>query len=519
MFETAELGNKVSSAEYDKAVPTLREELLQLQQDLRKAKFPVIVVFSGVDGGGKGRTVNRLHEWMDSRWLVTNAYSKPSEEEAERPEFWRYWRDLPPKGQIGLFLSSWYSTPVVDHAWGRISTPELDERLARIQDFEKELADDGALILKFWMHLGKNAQKKRLKKLQNDPHQAWRVTEQDWHNWNNYEEFVRTAERTILNTSGGDNQWTIIEGVQHRYRELKVARHIRDAIKERLKLEKIEQKVAAEAKKKRAEEKAVSTEETGPEKQKIVPAPIKTILTTLDMSKKLDRPTYKGQLKKAQSELNKLYREAKAHDISSMLVFEGWDAAGKGGAIRRLTSAMDARDYRVLPFAAPTDEENAHHYLWRFWRHLSRAGKGTIFDRSWYGRVLVERIEGFAQNHEWQRAYAEINSFEEQLVEHGIVLMKYWVHITPEEQLKRFEERSKIAYKRWKLTDEDWRNRARWGEYEMAVHEMIERTSTRSAPWTLVEGNDKYFARVKIIRAYCRQLEKALDMVDRKGKD
>ncbi|HBR96733.1 MAG TPA: polyphosphate:AMP phosphotransferase [Gammaproteobacteria bacterium] len=511
MFEVAELGNKISSEEYDKEESRLREELLQLQQDLRLAKFPVIVVFAGVDGAGKGETVNRLSSWMDPRWLVTNAYSDPSDEESERPEFWRYWRDLPPKGQIGMFLSAWYSKPVVDHAWGRIGTPEFDEQLARIQGFEKELAADGALIIKFWMHLGKSQQKKRLKKLENDPHQAWRVTDNDWRNWKNYDGFIRTAERTILNTSSGENAWTIVEGEQSRYREITVARHIRDAVRQHLKTWDIEQKVVAEALKKRAEEKQEKDSQiVDPKQVQIVPAPTRTILSTLDMTQQLERPDYKTQLKKQQSRLNRLYREAKARGISSMLVFEGWDAAGKGGAIRRLTAAMDSRDYRVLPFAAPTDEENAHHYLWRFWRHLSRAGKVSIFDRSWYGRVLVERIEGFARNHEWQRAYAEINSFEEQLVEHGIVLMKYWVHITPEEQLERFGEREKIPYKRWKLTDGDWRNRAQWGAYEMAVHEMIERTSTRNAPWTLVEGNNKYFARVKIIESYCKQLEKTL---------
>jgi polyphosphate kinase 2 (PPK2 family) len=205
-----------------------------------------------------------------------------------------------------------------------------------------------------------------------------------------------------------------------------------------------------------------------------------------------------------------LQRKAQENGISTILVFEGWDAAGKGGAIRRLTGALDARTYQVIPIAAPTDEERAHHYLWRFWRHLSRGGRFTIFDRSWYGRVLVERVEGFATEQEWRRAYSEINEFEEQLVDHGMVLVKYWVHITADEQLRRFKEREHAPYKKWKLTEEDWRNRSKWADYERAVNEMVERTSTRLAPWTLVEGNDKYFARLKVLKTACRSLKMAI---------
>ena len=198
MFETAELGRKVPKDDYKKQVPLLREELLVVQQDLRKADFPVILVFAGVDGAGKGEIVNLLSEWMDPRWLVTHAYTKPSQEEAERPEYWRYWRDLPPKGRIGIFLSSWYSTPVLDRVNNHISIPEFDEKLDRIIAFEKALADDGALILKFWMHLGKSEQKKRLNSLEKDPEKKWRVTETDWHHWRLYNDFVAGAEQALV---------------------------------------------------------------------------------------------------------------------------------------------------------------------------------------------------------------------------------------------------------------------------------------------------------------------------------
>jgi polyphosphate kinase 2 (PPK2 family) len=235
-----------------------------------------------------------------------------------------------------------------------------------------------------------------------------------------------------------------------------------------------------------------------------------TVLSRLDMSHRVDRSTFRRALEEHQGRLNVLHRKARERGISIILVFEGWDAAGKGGAIRRVTAALDAASYQIVPIAAPTDEERAHHYLWRFWRHLPRAGTLTIFDRSWYGRVLVERVERFASPAQWLRAYSEINQFEEQLVDHGIVVVKYWLHISREEQLRRFRERRRLSFKQWKLTDEDWRNRRKWNEYHGAVNEMFARTSTRTAPWTLVEANDKYYARLKVIRRLIDRLKSAL---------
>jgi polyphosphate kinase 2 (PPK2 family) len=191
-----------------------------------------------------------------------------------------------------------------------------------------------------------------------------------------------------------------------------------------------------------------------------------------------------------------------------ILVFEGWDAAGKGGVIRRITAAMDARDYRVIPIAAPNDEERAHHYLWRFWRQIPGAGRMTIFDRSWYGRVLVERVEGFATEAEWTRAYAEIVDFEQQLYDHRALILKFWIHIDSAEQLKRFRSRQDTPYKDYKITEEDYRNRERRNDYELAANEMLGRTWTEYAPWHLVEGNDKRFARIKVLKIICDQLEK-----------
>jgi polyphosphate:AMP phosphotransferase len=305
-----------------------------------------------------------------------------------------------------------------------------------------------------------------------------------------YDEFVAAGERTIQRTSTAQAPWMIVEGADDRFRSLSVATTIRDAMRKRL-----GEKVAA------------------PPRTNVKPfesAGHLTILERLDMSQKLGRESFGEAIEKWQGRLNVLHRKAQKEGIATILVFEGWDAAGKGGVIRRLTAALDAPTYRVIPIAAPTDEQRAHHYLWRFWRHVPRHGELVIFDRSWYGRVLVERVEGLASPAEWLRAYSEINDFEEQLVDHGIVLVKYWLNITPEEQLRRFKERGRLPFKQWKLTDEDWRNRKKRPEYARAVNEMIERTSTRQAPWTLVEANDKYFARIKVLETVCRRLEATL---------
>jgi polyphosphate kinase 2 (PPK2 family) len=521
MFRTAELGRTVSKEEYHEAVPLLRAGLLEAQQELRSAPFPVIIVFGGVDKGGKIETINLLNEWLDPRWLITRAYGPPSDEMVERPEYWRYWRDLPPKGLIGLFLRCWYSRPILDRVYGLTREAEFDEALDRIIAFERCLADDGALILKFWMHLGKKAQKERLRKLESNPLTRWRVTRSDWDHWHMYEKFVAAAERTIRRTSTGRASWQIVEGFDKRYRSLVVGKAILEAVRKRLDEAQLHRKMLDELKAqvKSARQQKEEAEQTAgnPVAANIIQLPRITTLSRLDVTQSLDKKTYDKRLEEYQGKLNQLCRKAKELGVSSILVFEGWDAAGKGGAIRRMVAALDARDYQVIPIAAPTDEERAQHYLWRFWRHLSRAGRMTIFDRSWYGRVLVERVEGFAEEAEWKRAYAEINEFEDQLVEHGIVLCKFWFHITKDEQLARFKARELTPYKRWKLTDEDWRNREKWDDYEAAVDDMIEHTSTTLAPWTLIEANDKRFSRIKVLATICDRLGVGIDRSEAAG--
>ncbi len=489
MFESAELGHAIDKMTYKKEVPSLRESLLDAQLDLLQSKrFPVIVLIAGVDCAGKGETVNILNEWMDPRHIETHALRDLTDEELERPPMWRYWRVLPAKGKIGIFIGTWYSNALVDNVHGRIKNAELDQQLERIIRFEKMLCDEGALILKFWLHLSKEQQQKRLKSLEKDSKTRWRVTDTDWQNYKLYDRFRQVSERMLRSTSTAESPWIIVEGSDPRYRYLTIGKTINECLRRRLD----------------APEQILHD----------LPAPPVTmaidgirLLQTLDLTKRLKKSDYEEQLEKWQGKLNTLSRHPGFKKISIVVLFEGNDAAGKGGSIRRITQALDARLYRIVPVAAPTDEERAQPYLWRFWRNLPRKGRLAIFDRSWYGRVLVERVEGYCTNLDWMRAYGEINDFEEQLVRHQVVVVKFWLSISQEEQLKRFQEREKIGFKRFKITDEDWRNREKWGDYELAVCDMIDRTSTEISPWTLIEANDKYYARIKVLKTVCERIE------------
>jgi polyphosphate:AMP phosphotransferase len=488
LLETAELGRKVTRKEFEERVPELRLGLLRAQDQLKTARFPVLLLIGGLDGAGKGETVNVLHEWLDPRYLSTLAFGPPSDEELERPPFWRFWRALPPKGRIGILFGSWYTDPIANRVRGHWNNSQLDQALARVNGLEKELADDGATIVKLWFHLSKKQQKERLRSLEKDPTTRWRVSRADWKNYELYDRFRRTAERTLRETSSAQAPWYVIEGVDHRYRSLAAGEYLLNAMTARLREPPVPPPVAV---------------------GRAVEDPI-TILDTLDLSLTFSDKEYDRELEKLQGRLNLHVRKMKKRGRSMLVAFEGWDAAGKGGTIRRITGALDARDYTVIPIAAPTDEEKAHHYLWRFWRHLPRAGRLTLFDRSWYGRVLVERVEGFATEAEWRRAYSEINAFEEQQQEHGTMVLKFWLHIDRDEQLRRFKEREQTSFKQFKITEEDFRNREKWNVYEEAANEMVQRTSTEFAPWTLVEANDKKYARIKVLQTLCERLEREL---------
>ena len=491
MFEGAEVGHKLAKASYEAQVPPLREALLDAQWALKAtARFPVIVLIAGVDGAGKGETVNTLNEWMDPRNIHTVAFDGATEEEAHRPQMWRYWRELPRKGQIGIFFGSWYTDPIVDRVWKKSSKPELEMAIERINRFERMLADEGALILKFWFHLDKKSQRERLEKIDADPVMSWQVTRADWQQFKRYDRYAAVSEHTLRETSTGHAPWIVVEGRDARYRHVTVATVLLEAIRKHL---------------------ALGSPAAGNVVPVVPPVDARNVLNQMDLRRRLPARKYPGELARWQGELNKLARSTRFAERSVICAFEGMDAAGKGGAIRRVTAALDARQYQIIPIAAPTDEERAQPYLWRFWRHLPRLGRFTLYDRSWYGRVLVERIEGFCSEADWRRAYAEINQFEQALHAGGGVLCKFWLQISQDEQLRRFKARESVSFKHFKITDEDWRNREQWPRYETAAAEMIERTSTTQAPWTLVEAEDKNWARIKILQTLVERIETALD--------
>ena len=488
MFETAELGRSLTKEEHVKKAGELRTELLSVQHQLKSASFPVIILVNGVDGAGKGDVVNMLNEWMDTRDISSVAFGAATEEELNRPPAWRYWMALPPAGRIAIFTGAWYTSPILSRAYDETDDRELDAELLRVNAFEKALVDGGALIIKLWLHISKKGQKKRFKKLEQSRATRWRVTKRDWKHTKLYDKFRKVCERTIRETSTGEAPWRVIEAHDSRYRDVAVAEHVLACVKRRL------------------ESPLVLSGRPEPPTEDP-----ETILDLLDLSRTIPKDIYKGKLGRLQGRLNELSRKASAQKVGVILLFEGADAAGKGGVIRRLLPALDARHCRVIQIAAPTDEEGAHHYLWRFWRHLPRLGRFTIYDRSWYGRVLVERVEGFASEQGWMRAYKEINDFEEQLVDFGIVLLKFWLHISSEEQLRRFQERERTPWKKYKITEEDYRNREKANQYERAANEMIERTSTEYAPWKLVQSEDKRFGRVQVLDTICKRLDKELN--------
>ncbi|MBB3104114.1 polyphosphate:AMP phosphotransferase [Azomonas macrocytogenes] len=493
MFESAELGQTIDKQTFEEQVPALREALLQAQYELKsQSRFPVLILINGIEGAGKGETVKLLNEWMDPRMIVVRTFDWPSDEELAHPPAWRYWRELPPKGKIGIFFGNWYSQMLHRRVDGQLDDTELDQSIDYALAMEQMLCDEGGLIFKFWFHLSKKRMKARLKELKNDPLHSWKISPLDWQQSKTYDRFVRYGERVVQRSSRNFSPWYVIEGSDHRYRSLTVGRILLDGLQAALKVNtrRLLQPHAAPL---------VDTSNNC------------KLLESLDLSQAIDKKAYVEQLTAEQARLSMLLRHKHMRKHALVAAFEGNDAAGKGSTIRRVAAALDPRQYRIVPIGVPTDEELAQPYLWRFWRHVPALGRFTIFDRSWYGRVLVERVEGFAEPADWLRAYAEINDFEETLTRSGIVLVKFWLAIDKQTQYERFKARENTPFKRFKITEDDWRNREKWDQYVDAVGDMVDRTSTSFAPWTLVEANDKHFARVKVLRTINDALEKAFE--------
>ncbi len=493
MFKTMILGQEYARDAYVETEKELRVKLFELQRKCEEYKISILVTILGVDGSGRGALVNALSSWVDAKKLVNHTFWKTTEAEAFRPDAWKYWLKLPAYGEFGIFFGGWYDETIRKASYGEISDAELYKTMSKRVQFENTLADNGYALAKFWLHLGQEEHSKRRKARQKEQGSC-RFTPYDKHSEEKYNQLIDTVSKTITMTDRDFAPWYIIDAHDKRFCHVTVAQAI---------ISHVEGLIRAKVAEKNAKAEPVVADVVETE-------PTVTVLDRLDMTPSLERAAYKKELKKLQREVFQLSYKAYQHGISSTLTFEGWDAGGKGGAIRRLAAAVDSRITRIIPVSAPTDEELAHHYLWRFWRHVPMAGYVTIYDRTWYGRVLVERVEKFAKACDWKRAYAEINNFEEQLVDGKNILLKFWLHISSDEQLERFKERENTPWKSYKLTDEDWRNREKAEDYKIAADEMFMRTNTSYAPWHIIPANSKYYARIQVLKIYRKALKEAL---------
>lgn len=488
---------RISKKIYEARTAQLRERLVRLQVELKEQHFKILLIVAGVAGAGRGDVLNTLGGWLDPRGTETFSFQDASDDEHRRPFLWRFWRSLPVAGKIGVYAGSWYTETLNEEAKTKKELAALDADLDDIRSFEKALVDDDTLVVKIWLNLDKHTQRERFKKLESDENTAWRVTEEDWRHHRIYDRLERTAVHILRSTHQAGATWTVVDAQDERARNLAVGELIVE------KFDAHHRQLAALA---RTRPKAKADPR---------PKPLRVFgrrrLAGLPLDQRLTAAEYEEKRDKWLGRLNAAVRDAQKAGRAIVFVFEGWDAAGKGGAIRRLTSAIDVRDFRVYPVAKPTEEEYAHHYLWRFWRHIPRDGQVAIFDRSWYGRVMVERLEGFCRPDEWKRAFGEINEFESQLVEHGQIVVKFWLQISREEQLARFRAREHTAFKQHKINDEDWRNRRKWDAYETAVGDMLALTDTEHAPWHLIPANDKRYARLQVLRTACRAIQSALE--------
>ncbi len=483
---------RLSKRVYQAQASVLRAQLVELQVELKQVPFKVLLILAGPEGAGRGNLLNTLAEWLDPRGVETFSYHAPTDSELAHPHQWRFWRSLPAIGRIGLYAGSWYTETLREEARGKRALSHIVQEAERIRDFEKLLADGGTLIVKVWLQISKGAQGRRLRTLRAEPATAWRVSDEDWNHHLIYGRLAKTARFIRDQTNRPGARWTVIDAENERTRDLAVGRLLLSQFRQ-------QQKRITRLAKSGKQQTVKSLRPSGLRR-----------LQALPLDQDLSERDYDTLREKWLGRLNRAVRAALEANRSIVFAFEGWDAAGKGGAIRRLTSAIDPRDYSVISVAKPTAEEKHAHYLWRFWRDIPRKGRMTVFDRSWYGRVLVERLEGFCREDEWKRAFAEINDFEQRLTEHGTIVLKYWLHISHTEQLRRFRERESASHKRHKMNAEDWRNRRKRGAYEIAVGDMLALTDQTNAPWHLVPADNKRYARLEVLRSASRQIEAAL---------
>lgn len=466
----------------------LQAKLLSQQQLLMKEKIPVIVMIEGWAAAGKGTLIKELISELDPRFYHVVSPKVLPESEERYPFLKQYVEAIPVNGKVTFFDSGWMENVVRKYLGHEITKDEYRNRLREVNEFERQLRDGGYMVLKIFLHIEKRKQYERLYRLAEDPKTEWRVEHDDLMQHKEYRRFMEAYDDFIEKT-GNSISWHILDGS-----------HSKTAVRDALKL--LCQKIDQAVEEGRYEGKPF--EEDFPLKE--MPK-----LAEVDLSPSISDEEYKKELKKLQTRLSELHNIIYRKKIPVILCYEGWDAAGKGGNIRRLTYALDPRGFDVHPIASPLPHEFNRHYLWRFWTRLPKTGHICVFDRTWYGRVMVERLEGFCTEREWQRAYNEINEFERMLTDWGAVVLKFWIHIDKDTQLERFNNRENTPEKQWKITEEDWRNREKWDSYEVAVDELLQKTSTKNAPWYIIESNDKKYARIKTLRIIVKALEKACE--------
>ncbi len=493
MLHEALSGRRLTKLEYEHELPRLQDRLLDAQFELRKERSrAVVMVVTGIPAAGRSEVVNELLGWLDPKFVTVYGFREPNEVERQRPPLWRYWRVLPPKGRIVILHGGWYD----DFLTASVRKPgrpvgDVQREVERIQRLERMLVADGVAVVKIHLHIGPELQQRRLRRLMKDKTTRWRVTTEDQWYARHYARVERALEHCLKVTQQPCAPWHVIDGTDREHRALEVGRVL---------LEGIEGRIGAGA-----------GRPPGPSPAQVRSLTARVKLPTVMRGPAVAEEDYDRRLEALQGRLALLSRRRKFARHSVVAVFEGMDAAGKGGAVRRITAALDARQYRVVPISAPTPEEFARPYLWRFWFQLPPRGNYTIFDRSWYGRVLVERVHGLATKPDWRRAYGEINEFELELTEHRVIVAKFWMSVSPAEQLARFRERDRNPLKRFKVDPEDWRNRKEWKAYQAAARDMIALTNTSHAPWAVVPADDKRRARLEVLKVLCDRVEAALD--------
>ena len=476
---------------YKAQAETLKTRLRALEQEIKEKKLPVIILFEGWGASGKGSIIGKTINCLDPRSYKVYSTVNASEEESRLPLMHRFWKNIPEKGKLSIFDRSWYQEIVPASIENKLKDEEVLDRMNMANVFERQLTDDGYLIIKFFLQIDRQEQKRRFKKLLDSKDTNWRVSDLDLKRNRNYNQYFVEYDKMLEYTNTDYAPWTVINS-SNKYRTIcEVFKTIIAAIDDRL---------------------LNRPSEIGEEPKRRIPREIFTMatkppLSLIKLDKTLSDDIYTEELKKQQKRLSKLHQRLYSSKLPVVICFEGWDAAGKGGTIRRIASALDPRGFEAVPIAAPAPFELNRHYLWRFWQHLPKSGHVVIFDRTWYGRVLVERVEGLTDEKRWRAAYQEINEFENNLFESGVLVLKFWLHIDKDEQLRRFNDRMNTPEKRWKITDEDWRNRDKWDQYELAINDMLQKTSTDFAPWHIIENNDKKFGRIRTLNILNDTLE------------